>query len=487
MNRPRTPNILSIAGSDPSGGAGIQADLKSIAACGGYGMAAITALTAQNTRGVTGVHVPPAAFLTQQLEAISADIRIDAVKIGMLATTDVIEAVTTWLDTRRGTWPSTAVVLDPVLVATSGDRLLEHDAEAALHRLLPLADVLTPNTAELAVLLGESESADWDAVLGQAARLAARYDVLVLAKGGHLSGAQCPDALVSAAGVLAEFTSRRHATKNTHGTGCTLSSALATRFAATGDWSAALEQAKGYLDRAIGAADQLQVGSGHGPVHHFVDFFGAADPMAAWWEDIAPLRSGIDELAFIVQLADGTLEREKFEYYLAQDALYLQRYAQVLAQASALAPELDSQRFWARGAGEILEGELQLHRSRLVEGLANPSATTLNYVNHLASCNTSYPELIAAILPCYWLYQDIGKRLAAANHEGHPYGDWLQTYASEEFDASTAQAIEMVRDAWMLADAGQRERMRQAFLRSSEHELAFFAQAHAESVEFSTA
>ncbi|MGX1751129.1 bifunctional hydroxymethylpyrimidine kinase/phosphomethylpyrimidine kinase [Glutamicibacter protophormiae] len=473
-------NILSIAGSDPSGGAGIQADLKTIAANGGYGMAVIAALTAQNTLGVSGVQAIGADFVTAQLEAISADVRIDAVKIGMLANQEIIDAVAAWLDA-----VSVPVVLDPVMVATSGDALLE-DA-AALHPLLARATVITPNTAELGALLGVAAAQDWSGALDQAQRLAEAHDVLVLAKGGHLSGAQCPDALVSAAGVLAEFTSRRHATKNTHGTGCTLSSALATRFAATGDWAAALEQAKGYLDRAIGAADQLQVGSGHGPVHHFVDFFGAADPMAAWWEDIAPLRSGIDELAFIVQLADGTLEREKFEYYLAQDALYLQRYAQVLAQASALAPELDSQRFWARGAGEILEGELQLHRSRLVEGLANPSATTLNYVNHLASCNTSYPELIAAILPCYWLYQDIGKRLAAANHEGHPYGDWLQTYASEEFDASTAQAIEMVRDAWMLADAGQRERMRQAFLRSSEHELAFFAQAHAESVEFSTA
>lgn len=473
-------NILSIAGSDPSGGAGIQADLKAIAANGGYGMAVITALTAQNTRGVSGVQAIGGDFVTAQLETLSADVRIDAVKIGMLANQEIIGAVAAWLDTVNA-----PVVLDPVMVATSGDALLE-DA-AALHPLLARATVITPNTAELGALLGEAAAQDWELVLEQARRLASAHDVLVLAKGGHLAGAQCPDALVSVAGVLAEFSSPRLATKNTHGTGCTLSSALATRFAATGDWATALEQAKGYLLRAIGAADELQVGSGHGPVHHFVDFFGAADPMAAWWEDIAPLRAGIDELEFIVQLADGSLEREKFEYYLAQDALYLQRYAQVLAQASALAPELDSQRFWTKGAGEILEGELQLHRSHLVEGLANPSATTLNYVNHLSSCNSSYPELIAAILPCYWLYQDIGKRLAAANYEGHPYGDWLQTYASEEFDESTAQAIGMVRAAWKLADPAQRERMRQAFLRSSEHELAFFAQAHAKSVEFSTA
>ena len=473
-------NILSIAGSDPSGGAGIQADLKAIAANGGYGMCAITALTAQNTHGVSGVQAISGDFVLAQLEAISADIRIDAIKIGMLANAEVIRAVTGWLDT-----VDAPVVLDPVMVATSGDRLL--DGEAALDSLLDRATVITPNLLELASLLREPVAASWDEVLRQAQRLAAKHEALVLAKGGHLAGADCPDALVAADGVLCELHGARHATQNTHGTGCTLSSALATRFAATGDWTAALEQSKAYLSAAIAAADQLQVGSGHGPVNHFAGFFAGADPMTGWWEDIAGLRAGIDELAFIMQLADGSLEREKFEYYLAQDALYLQRYAQVLAQASALAPDLDAQRFWAKGAGQILEGELQLHRSHLVEGLANPSATTLNYVNHLSSCTGSYAELIAAILPCYWLYQDIGKRLAAANHAGHPYGDWLETYSSPEFDEATAQAIEMVRTAWTLADPALREKMRQAFLRSSEHELAFFAQAHENRVEFSTA
>ena len=464
-------NILSIAGSDPSGGAGIQADLKAIAANGGYGMAVITALTAQNTRGVSGVQAISGDFVTSQLEAISADVRVDAVKIGMLANQEIINAVAAWLDA-----VDAPVVLDPVMVATSGDRLLE-DA-AALRPLLDRAAVITPNIIELAALLGAEPADDWAGVLEQAQRLAREHDVLVLAKGGHLAGEDCPDALVSASEVLAEFSAPRVATKNTHGTGCTLSSAIATRFAATGDWAQALEEAKGYLHRAIAGADALQVGGGHGPVNHFVDFFGAGDPMDAWWEDIAGLRAGIDDLEFIVQLADGSLEREKFNYYLAQDALYLQHYAQVLAQASMLAPDLDSQRFWVKGAGEILEGELQLHRSHLVEGQANPSATTLNYVNHLHASNASYGELIAAILPCYWLYQDIGNRLAAANHAAHPYNDWLATYADPGFDEATAQAKDMVRQAYRLADPAQRERMRSAFIRSSEHELAFFAQAH---------
>ena len=191
-------NILSIAGSDPSGGAGIQADLKAIAANGGYGMCVITALTAQNTHGVSGVQAISGDFVLAQLEAISADIRIDAIKIGMLANAEVIRAVTGWLDT-----VDAPVVLDPVMVATSGDRLL--DGEAALDSLLDRATVITPNLLELASLLREPVAASWDEVLRQAQRLAANHEALVLAKGGHLAGADCPDALVAADGVLCEL------------------------------------------------------------------------------------------------------------------------------------------------------------------------------------------------------------------------------------------------------------------------------------------
>ncbi|MGO2052721.1 bifunctional hydroxymethylpyrimidine kinase/phosphomethylpyrimidine kinase [Glutamicibacter sp. 287] len=475
-------NILSIAGSDPSGGAGIQADLKAIGANGGYGMAVITALTAQNTLGVDAVQAVDAEFVAKQLESVSADVRIDAIKIGMLADPQIIAAVSRWLETVHA-----PVVLDPVMISTSGDRLLADGS--ALDALLSRAEVLTPNTAELAALLGEPPVRGWEELLEQAQRLAAKYEVLVIAKGGHLPTESCPDALVGPAGVIACYDGPRHATGNTHGTGCTLSSALATHYARGGDWAKALGAAKEYLFAAIAAADELQVGSGHGPVNHFAGLFAgqSADPMADWWERIAGLRGGIDELQFIRELSAGTLERKRFEYYLAQDALYLQRYAQVLAQASALAPQLEAQRFWAKGAEGILEGELKLHRSELLDLAPEPSATTLNYVNHLSSCAGSYPELIAAILPCYWIYQDIGNRLSAANHAGHRYESWLATYSSAEFDEATAAAIELVAAAWRLADPGLRERMWDAFRRSAEHELTFFAQAHAKGVYFSTA
>jgi hydroxymethylpyrimidine kinase/phosphomethylpyrimidine kinase len=258
------PNILSIAGTDPSGGAGIQADLKSISANGGYGMCAITALVAQNTQGVREVFYPPVAFLRAQLDAVADDVRIDAIKIGMLGKLDVIETVSDWL---RG--QNAPVVLDPVMVATSGDRLLDEAAEHALIELASRVHVLTPNVPELAVLAGAVPATSNTIAFDQAAAVAQSTGAMVVAKGGHLSNATVVDALIDGSGVVAETSHRRIDTKNTHGTGCSLSSAIATRYAVTKSWERALIEASDWLAEAIGAADELQVGQGHGPVHHF--------------------------------------------------------------------------------------------------------------------------------------------------------------------------------------------------------------------------
>lgn len=478
-------NILSIAGSDPSGGAGIQADLKSIAACGGYGMAVVSALTAQNTHGVRSVHVPPAQFLAEQLQAVSEDIDIDAVKIGMLANAQIIEALTGWLAAARASAPF-PVVLDPVMVATSGDRLLDADAEDALCRLMAHADVLTPNIPELAVLARADIATTWEEVVAQATHVAGSYSVLVLAKGGHLAGPSCPDALIDSSGVLHEIATARLDTKNTHGTGCSLSSALATFHARTGDWVESFIASKHWLTAAIAGADQLRVGSGHGPVNHFAALWSgtpsipAHDSMRLWWDAIESIRSGIDELAFIRGLKDGSLAREDFHDYLGQDSLYLRGYARVLARASELAPTTEEQRFWAASASGCLEEELELHRGRLAEHVPEPSGTTTAYLNHLVSCSNDYAVLVAALLPCFWIYQDVGSRLAAANHGSHPYNDWLSTYSSPEFDQATAQAIEVAGSLFDTADRLTRKNMWTAFEASSAHELHFFAQTAAD-------
>ena len=257
------PNILSIAGSDPSGGAGIQADIKAISANGGYAMAAITALTAQNTQGVTGVQMVEPEFVAAQIAALRADIRIDAVKIGMLGTS---EMVTTVFAALAGL--DVPVVLDPVMVAKGGDRLLRADAVAALRDGLAQAQVITPNLPEAADLLGQPEATTEAAMEDQARALLALGPRAVLLKGGHLPGGTCPDLLATADGLL-WLHGPRHATQRTHGTGCTLSSALATCLGHAMPLAQAATAAKAYVARAIATADALSVGQGHGPTHHF--------------------------------------------------------------------------------------------------------------------------------------------------------------------------------------------------------------------------
>ncbi|SCB96757.1 hydroxymethylpyrimidine/phosphomethylpyrimidine kinase [Pseudarthrobacter enclensis] len=482
----RIPRVLAIAGSDPSGGAGIQADLKSIAAHGGYGMAAITALTAQNTRGVTAVHVPPADFLARQLDAISDDITVDAVKIGMLGDSGVIAAVRDWLAKVR----PAVVVLDPVMVATSGDRLLQESAEAALRDLLPLAHLVTPNLAELAMLLNEDVQETWPQALEQGRRLAAATGTVVLVKGGHLRGAGCPDALVGLPGALSaevvEVPGERVDTRNSHGTGCSLSSAMATIQARAGNWEESLREAKPWLAGALAASDTLEVGSGNGPVHHFHHV--AVPPMpgaftAQLREDAEAELEEIYGLEFIGGLVSGSLPEDQFAYYLAQDALYLNGYSRVLARASALAPTEEGQLFWAASAQQCLEVESELHRSWLSTRTVRPGLgpVTKAYVDHLtaASASGSYGVLAAAVLPCFWLYAEAGRTLharfvAAGEPADHPYAEWLRTYADEDFAAATRRAIGLVDAAAQAAGETERAAMAEAFRQSCRLEVEFF-------------
>ncbi|KIC67985.1 hydroxymethylpyrimidine kinase [Pseudarthrobacter phenanthrenivorans] len=480
------PRVLSIAGSDPSGGAGIQADLKSIAAHGGYGMAAITALTAQNTRGVQDVHVPPAGFLARQLDAVSDDISIDAVKIGMLGDEAVIRTVRGWLEKVR----PAVVVLDPVMVATSGDRLLQESAEAALRELLPLAHLITPNVPELAMLVGEDPASDWEAALDQGRRLAAATGATVLVKGGHLAGPGCPDALVNTGGLLGqevvEVHGARVATRNSHGTGCSLSSAMATVQARLGDWEAALRTVKPWLAGALESSGTLEVGQGNGPVHHFHHVRPALPEggfAALLWAEAQQDLEAIYALDFINGLASGGLAEKDFAYYLAQDALYLNGYSRVLARASAMAPSEAEQLFWAGSAQQCLEVESELHRSWLS---TRPAPTGLGpvtkaYVDHLtaASASGSYAVLAAAVLPCFWLYAEVGEKLharflASGEPAGHAYADWLRTYADEGFAEATRRAIAIVDAAGRNASDHERSAMVTAFKQSCRLELEFF-------------
>jgi hydroxymethylpyrimidine/phosphomethylpyrimidine kinase len=264
-----TSVALTIAGSDSSGGAGIQADLKTFAALGVYGASAITALTAQNTRGVNGIHPVPPDFVMAQIDAVFGDLAVGAVKIGMVAQLAVIEAVVAAL--KR--WSPKHIVVDPVMVATSGDRLLNPGAVEALRtKLIPIASILTPNLPEAAALLDELVASDAAAIQSQGQRLLALGCPAVLIKGGHGEGRESIDYLVRAEGVIA-LSAPRVATNNTHGTGCSLSSAVAAGLAKGEPLETAVRNAKAFISAAIAAADRFSVGHGHGPVHHFHRFY----------------------------------------------------------------------------------------------------------------------------------------------------------------------------------------------------------------------
>ncbi|ASJ74051.1 bifunctional hydroxymethylpyrimidine kinase/phosphomethylpyrimidine kinase [Granulosicoccus antarcticus] len=263
--RQRIPIAMTIAGSDSGGGAGIQADLKTFSARGVYGASTITALTAQNTCSVSAIHEVAPEFVTQQLVAVLSDLKVDAIKIGMLASIPIIEAIGVVLDQ----YPDIPVVLDPVMVAKSGDSLLHSDAIEALRDILfPRATLITPNIPEAAMLLGDVEASS-EAQMEAQARALSRFGCsAVLLKGGHLASSDSTDLLLQD-GAIHRFCYPRIPTSNTHGTGCTLSSAITAEIAKGLPLHTAIAIAEQYIHEAIACADQLDVGHGHGPVHHF--------------------------------------------------------------------------------------------------------------------------------------------------------------------------------------------------------------------------
>ena len=259
------PIALTIAGSDSGGGAGIQADLKSFSANRVYGASVITALTAQNTLGVTGVHDIPANFITAQMDAVFSDLKVDAVKIGMLSQISVIEAVAAGLEKYK----AKNIVFDPVMVTTSGDPLLAEEAVDAIKSILmPKADLLTPNLHESAKLTGRSLAESNEEMIEQASILLNEGAKAILIKGGHSKSEECSDLLKTHSEEI-WISAKRINTKNTHGTGCSLSSAIAANLAHDMSLQEAVSKAKKWLTNAIATSDQLDIGKGSGPVHHF--------------------------------------------------------------------------------------------------------------------------------------------------------------------------------------------------------------------------
>lgn len=510
--QPTTPNILSIAGTDPTGGAGIQADLKSIAAAGGYGMCVVTSLVAQNTQGVREIHTPPQDFLRAQLAAVFDDVQVDAVKVGMLGDAETTATVSEFLAQH----PVDHVVVDPVMVATSGDRLLTADAEDALREFVrEHATVVTPNLPELAVLTGEEVAQDFNQAIEQGHKFASETGVAVVVKGGHLKEGAASNALVSPDGSVEVAEVPRVDTKNTHGTGCSLSSALAARIALSGDQARALRWTSHWLHEAIATADELNVGQGHGPVNHFHqlrrlagnastqpwDLSGtppeegaellaakieAAGPhtQALWDRAAAKVWPDTLNLPHIQALRSGELPREEFEFYLLQDAHYLQEYSRALANLSVKAHTPDDQVWWAQSAVVAIEAESDLHHTwfsshDLDFSGSEVSPITAAYTNFLKAqvALEDYAVGAAAVLPCFWLYAEVGLHLAEANHDAHPYNAWLSMYGGEEFTSGVRTALATVERALEAASPEAREKAADAFMCACYYELEFFDQS----------
>lgn len=516
------PRILSIAGTDPSGGAGTAADLKSITAAGGYGMTVITAIVAQNTHGVRDQYYPPVSVLQHQLEVVSDDVTIDAVKTGMLGSVETIATVANWLDKN----PPKILVVDPVMVATSGDRLLQQDAEAAMIEFCQRATVVTPNIDELAVLTGRPRATDRDAALAQAKEWAAATGVSVIVKTGHLAERHVTNTWVSPEGITTTIPSGRVDTTSTHGTGCSLAAALTTRLAGGDDRLTALAWATGWLHEAIRHGADLNVGSGDGPVDHNhrsrrlqaagmatpwfapsvvptvlespeqlvaasvggktngnADIAPAVKPAGPWtqalWQAGQNITRQIQHNSFVRQLVDGSLPDHAFEFYLAQDALYLQQYARALAALAASATEHSAQVFWAQSSASILNDEAELHRSWLHhDDDIVPGPVTEAYTNFLLATTLGSPRVVggAAVLPCFWLYAQTGASLPEVPQH-HPYADWLATYSGEHFVANTEIALQQVESEFKAATPQVRAEAARAYLTACRHELEFFSQA----------
>ena len=519
---PSAPRVLSIAGTDPTGGAGTAADLKSITAAGGFGMAAVTAVVAQNTHGVSDIHVPPAQFLAAQLRAVSDDVELEAVKTGMLGTAEIIAAVANWLSAH----PPRVLVVDPVMVATSGDRLLEPEAEQAMIRFCSLATAVTPNIDELAVLTGEPRAHDEDEALAQAARWSEATGVAVVVKTGHLDSREVTNTWIAADGTRHRVHSTRVDTTSTHGTGCSLAAALATRLGAGEDPATALAWVTDWLHEAILHGAELQVGSGNGPVDHAhrarrLAAAGSAAPWVAggavpdrweqpaqlaaratadgptgpaasvppvgpWtealWAAGAPLAGAIEGSGFVAALVDGSLPEGQFSFYLAQDAHYLQRYSRALATLAATSEGPAAREFWSDSSRHCVDTELELHRAWLA---ARPDAAevavspvTSAYTDFLLARALGDPTAVgaAAALPCFWLYAQVGASLPEVPDE-HPYAGWLLTYRDPTFVEGVRGALGVVERELEAADPAVRAEAARAFLLACRHELEFFEQA----------
>jgi hydroxymethylpyrimidine/phosphomethylpyrimidine kinase len=488
-------HALTIAGTDPSGGAGLQADLKTFSAFGAYGMSALTSVIAQNTQGVQAIEPVSAQMLDAQLTSISDDISIDTVKIGLLASFENVQVVKNWLKKVRPKF----TVLDPVIVATSGDLLLGLDATSSILDLAKDVDLITPNLPELAALLNISDSTQkvqeartWDEALTQAHTLAKHIGTTVYMKSGHLGAdtlRASVDAIVYHDGRVSEIPGHWVDTQNTHGTGCSLSAALAVLYSETKSIEVAARVAKVWLTKALSTGAMLEVGTpnrGHGPIDHLA----VVSPtvfMTRARRITLDIEDQLDDLEFLNTLANGTLDHAKFAFYLTQDNIYIVDYCKLYQRAAMLAPSPEDRAFLETVAGSGVSEELEMHNqwlkdngfSDVLKSTPAASKVTAQYIEHMNSCaDLGFEILIASLLPCAFLYLEIGKALVKKSQKtsDNIYAPWIETYSAPEYSALVDGLVDIANYA-EAQNPALREKMLKAYRVSAELEVAFFNQA----------
>ncbi|MBQ4468522.1 MAG: bifunctional hydroxymethylpyrimidine kinase/phosphomethylpyrimidine kinase [Synergistaceae bacterium] len=477
---------LTIAGSDSSGGAGIQADIKTMALNGVFAMSAITAMTAQNTTGVFAVQEATPEFLRQQLDAVFSDIFPDAIKIGMVSSSGLIHTIAEALKLYK----AKNIVADPVMVATSGAKLIDDDAINTLaEELLPLAAVITPNIPEAEILSGMKIHNQED-MIAAAKIMNAKFGCSVLVKGGH--DVNDANDLLFSSGEVKWFMGKRINTNNTHGTGCTLSSAIAANLAKGFALDEAVNRSKEYISGALSA--MLDLGRGCGPMNHCFNLtgkFAQSETIRGYLMDsVKDIWHEYNNHPFVKGLESGDLAPEKFRHYIIQDYLYLNEYSKVFALGAAKASKLDTMKFCVSIIDAIANVEMNIHNGYMgrlgvtrneientPRSLANMSYTS--YMIRIAY-EEGEAEILAAILSCALSYEDIAKNIVknnpdAINHE--LYGDWIKNYSGEEYCNANKLMLQNFEESVKDYNASQLEHIAEIFRTCSLYEMGFWDMA----------
>lgn len=473
--------VLTIAGSDPSGGAGLQADLKTFASLECYGMSVVTALTAQNTQGVQSIYSLPISFVREQLESIFHDIhQIDAIKIGMLEREEIIEQVVTFLR-ERSRLP--ALVVDPVMFAKGGDQLIRNQAINCLkEKVLPLATVITPNLHEARRLLDNPSIDNLETIAFQLLKLGPQAVVIKGRDGRDCLAIKDEDKPIWM-GDLSDWIP----TKNVHGTGCTFAAAIASFLARGESIVNAVQKAKLFITKAICEGARYQLGHGHGPVYHqhYLQYIGNNFIQEVWFS-IDDLYRRIQQLPFLLELADGCLPWQKFESFIHQDCLFLLDRAKVCSRfASKTDHELLRILFQSihdksmTVAGEVFSKYNIKHSTALATKSPVCSAYT-EYLNQTSNID----ELtgLIALVPCTLIYQKIGEylnKLDTVRTNSNPsYRLWINTYSSEERRDRVENMLNIVNRAVMICSMEELVELKQVFQKVSQYEHDLWDEAY---------